>query len=108
MSQRVVTLKHKIFRYLRGLSDKGYFFRKNETKDIEIFTDIVLISSIEDRQSTTRYYIFVFGSLMTWGSKKQNVIVRGNVEAKFKAIALWDMVVKKTINVTSNFNKATN
>ena len=40
-----------------------------------------------DRRSTIRYYTFVGGNLVTWRSKKQNVVARSSAESEFRAIA---------------------
>ena len=35
-----------------------------------------------------RYYTFVGGNLVTWRSKKQSIVSKSSVEAKFRALAL--------------------
>ncbi|KAB1200448.1 hypothetical protein CJ030_MR0G007247 [Morella rubra] len=50
---------YKILRYLKGSLDKGLFFKKNESKEVEIFTYADWASSAEDRRSTTSYCTFV-------------------------------------------------
>ena len=40
-----------------------------------------------DRRSTIGYYTFVGGNLVTWRSKKQNVVARSSAESEFRAIA---------------------
>ena len=39
-----------------------------------------------DRRSTSGYCSFVGGNLVTWRSKKQNVVARSSVEAEFRAV----------------------
>ena len=41
-----------------------------------------------DRQSTSGYYSYVWGNLVTWISKKQPVVLRSSTEVEFKALAL--------------------
>ena len=43
--------------------------------------------SAEDKRSTTGFYTYVWGNLVTWKSKKQSVVARNSVEAEFKAVA---------------------
>ncbi|RVW31138.1 Retrovirus-related Pol polyprotein from transposon TNT 1-94 [Vitis vinifera] len=40
------------------------------------------------RRSTSGYFTFVGGNLVTWKSKKQNVIARSSAEAEFRGMAL--------------------
>nr|CAN70499.1 hypothetical protein VITISV_020482 [Vitis vinifera] len=40
-----------------------------------------------DRRSTSRHCTFVGGNLVTWRSKKHNVVARSNAEAKLRAVA---------------------
>jgi len=54
-----------------------------------------------DRKSTSGYFTFVGGNLVTWRSKKQNVVVLSSVEAEFRGMVkeicklLW---LRKMIN----------
>uniref|UniRef100_A0A2N9IHB3 Integrase catalytic domain-containing protein n=1 Tax=Fagus sylvatica TaxID=28930 RepID=A0A2N9IHB3_FAGSY len=43
--------------------------------------------SITDRKSTSGYFRFVGGNLVTWHSKKQNVMARSSVEAEYRAMS---------------------
>ncbi|XP_031281718.1 secreted RxLR effector protein 161-like [Pistacia vera] len=78
---------YKILRYLKGFSSRGLFFKKNASKEVEVFTDADWVGSTEDRRSTIGYCTFVFGNLVTWGSKKHNVVAINSVEVEFRVIA---------------------
>ncbi|XP_057993184.1 uncharacterized mitochondrial protein AtMg00810-like [Hevea brasiliensis] len=54
---------------------------------IKAFTDTDWGGSLDDRRSTSSYYTFVGGNLVTWRSKKQNVTARSSAEAEFRAMA---------------------
>ena len=41
---------------------------------------------VTDKKSTSRYCLFLGGDLLTWKSKKQNVVSRSSVKAEFLAI----------------------
>ncbi|RVX05607.1 Retrovirus-related Pol polyprotein from transposon RE2 [Vitis vinifera] len=43
---------------------------------------------MDDRRSTSGYFTFVSGNLVTWKSKKQNVVARSSAEAEFRGMAL--------------------
>ena len=42
--------------------------------NIECFSDVNWAKSKEDKRSTSGYCVFVGGNLMSWKSKKQNVV----------------------------------
>ncbi|XP_022864187.1 uncharacterized protein LOC111384166 [Olea europaea var. sylvestris] len=56
---------YRILRYLKGTPGNGLFFKKNERKEVEVFTDADWAGSLEDRRSTTGYCTFVWGNSVT-------------------------------------------
>lgn len=54
---------------------------------MKVYTDADYARSIVDRRSTTRYCMFLGGNLVTWRSKKQNVVARSSAEAEFRVMA---------------------
>ena len=79
----------RILRYLKSSPRKGILFTKNtDCQSIEAYTDADWTGAIDDRRSTSGYFTFVGGNLVTWRSQKQNVVARSSAEAKFRGIAL--------------------
>ncbi|RVW81638.1 Copia protein [Vitis vinifera] len=79
----------RILRYLKNALRKGILFAKNvDHQSIEVYTDADWVSAVDDRRSTSGYFTFVGGNLVTWKSKKQNVIARSSAEAEFKGMTL--------------------
>ncbi|RVW64239.1 Retrovirus-related Pol polyprotein from transposon RE1 [Vitis vinifera] len=79
----------RILRYLKNAPGKGILFAKNvDHQSIEVYTDADWAGAVDDRQSTSGYFTFVGGNLVTWKSKKQNVIARSSAEAEFRGMAL--------------------
>jgi len=54
---------------------------------MKIYSDADYARSIVDRRSTTGYCMFLGGNLVTWRSKKQNVVARSSAKAEFRAMA---------------------
>ncbi|RVW92462.1 Retrovirus-related Pol polyprotein from transposon RE1 [Vitis vinifera] len=76
----------RILRYLKNAPRKGILFTKNvDHQSIEVYTDANWVGAVDDRRSTSGYFTFVGGNLVTWKSKKSNVVARSSAEAKFRA-----------------------
>ncbi|RVX00850.1 Retrovirus-related Pol polyprotein from transposon RE1 [Vitis vinifera] len=79
----------RILRYLKNAPRKGILFIKNvDHQSIEVYTDSDWADAVDDRQSTSGYFTFVGGNLVTWKSKKQNVVTRSSTEAEFRGMTL--------------------
>ncbi|WKA09914.1 hypothetical protein VitviT2T_027524 [Vitis vinifera] len=78
-----------ILRYLKNAPGKGILFAKNvDHQSIEVYIDADWAGVVDDRRSISGYFTFVGGNLVTWKSKKQNVVARSSVEAEFRGMAL--------------------
>ena len=71
-----------------GTLGKGILFKKGEGLTLEAYTDANYTGSMVDRRSTSGYCTFLGGNLVTWRSKKQNVVARSSAEAEFRSMAL--------------------
>ena len=76
---------YQVLKYLKGSPRKGLMFRSKNNFQIEAYTDVDWTRSITNRRTTLGYYSFIGGNLVTWRSKKQYVVARISVEARFKA-----------------------
>ncbi|WVZ66155.1 hypothetical protein U9M48_015421 [Paspalum notatum var. saurae] len=79
---------YQILRYLKSSPGKGIWFRKNQHLDVEGYCDADWASNLDDRRSTSGYCVFVGGNLVSWRSKKQEVVARSTAEAEYRAMAL--------------------
>jgi len=73
---------------LKGTLGKGILFKRNERLTLEAYTDADYAGSLVDRKSITEYCTLLSGNLVTWRTKKQNVVARASVESEFRSIAL--------------------
>ena len=78
---------YKVLHYLKGNPGKGILFKKNDTLALEAYTEADYANSIMDRRSITGYCTFLGGNLITWRSKKRNVVARSSTKSEFRAIA---------------------
>ncbi|RVW93163.1 Protochlorophyllide reductase, chloroplastic [Vitis vinifera] len=79
----------RILRYLKNAPGKGILFAKNvDHQSIEVYIDADWAGAVDDRRYTSGYFTFVGGNLVTWKSKKQNVVARSSVEAEFRGMTL--------------------
>ena len=57
----------RILRYLKNAPGKGILFTKNiDHQSIEVYTDTDWAGAVDDRRSTSGYFTFVGGNLVTW------------------------------------------
>ena len=56
----------RIFRYLNSTPGKELFFMRNNHLHAETYTNSDYASYVIDRRSTSGYYTFVGGNLITW------------------------------------------
>ncbi|KAI5328355.1 hypothetical protein L3X38_027752 [Prunus dulcis] len=77
----------RILSYLKSAPGRGLLFLKNGHLDLEGYTNTDYARNITDRHSTSGYFTFVGGNLVTWCSKKQNVVSRSFAEFEYRWIA---------------------
>ena len=76
----------RILRYLKSSLGKGLMFQKNNHLNIEGYTDADWAENISDRKSTSGYFTFVGGNLVTWRSKKQKVVALSSAKVELRGM----------------------
>ena len=76
----------RVFCYLKYTPRKVIVLKNNELLWMEVYTNTDWTCSIINIKSTSAYCILLGGNLVTSRSKKQIVVTRSSVEAKFWAM----------------------
>ncbi|RDX83609.1 Copia protein, partial [Mucuna pruriens] len=101
----VSVVVERILQYLKASPEKGLLFKKEGTLSMEIYIDTDYARSIVDRRFTSEYCMFIGGNLVTWRSKKQNVVVWSSIEAEFRTMThsicegLWMKIILDDLKV---------
>jgi hypothetical protein len=77
----------RILRYLKSSPGKGLMFSKNNQVHIDGYTDADWAGNVSDKKSTSGYFTFVGGNLVTWRSNKQKVVALSSAKAEFRGMA---------------------
>ena len=85
-SDRHMDAVNRILAYLKSSPGKGIMFSKHGHLDISGYTDSDFAGSKLDRKSTSGYVSFFGENLVTWRSKKQNVVSLSSAEAEYQAL----------------------
>ncbi|WJZ84042.1 hypothetical protein VitviT2T_003670 [Vitis vinifera] len=96
---------YRVLRYLKDNLEKGILLKKNNTLALKAYIDADNAGSPVDRRSTAGYCTFLGGNLVTWRSKKQNMIARSSAESEFRGIAqglcelLWLKIILDELRI---------
>ena len=77
----------RILRYLKSSPGKDLMFLKNIHLIVDGYTGADWARNIKNRKTTSGYFTFVGGNLVTWRSKKQKVVALSGVKAEFRVMA---------------------
>ena len=72
----------RVFRYLKGTTDFGIFYKKNEGPILSSFTNSDFAGDLDDRRSTSGHVFMMGSGVISWASKKQQVVTLSTTEAK--------------------------
>ncbi|KAJ9561585.1 hypothetical protein OSB04_006745 [Centaurea solstitialis] len=76
----------RILRYLRGTQFQSLLFPSTSSLKLSAYSDASWDSDPSDRKCTTGFCIFLGDSLISWKSKKQDVVSRSSIEVEYHAM----------------------
>jgi len=77
-----------ILKYIKDTSWKGLIYEDKWHTHIVGYSFVDWAGSPIDRKSIYGYCVLVRGKLISWKSKKQDVVARSSVEAEYRVMAL--------------------
>jgi len=63
-------------------------YKKHENLKLECYIDDDYVGALTDRRPTSGFCTLLGGNIVTWRSKKHNVVSRSSTEAEFRSMTL--------------------
>ncbi|KAK9200255.1 hypothetical protein WN944_015452 [Citrus x changshan-huyou] len=96
----------RLLRYLQSTTDFGLEFFSTGKITLTTFSDADWGSDLDDKKSVSGYCIYLGDNLVSWSSKKQQIVSRSSAESEYRALALavsevlWILYVLKELKMS--------
>ncbi|XP_050212336.1 uncharacterized mitochondrial protein AtMg00810-like [Mercurialis annua] len=97
----------RVLKYLKGSPGQGLLFYSTSTLHLSAYCDSDWAGCLETRRSLTGYCIFLGTSLISWKSKKQQVVSRSSTGAEYRSMATTAAEVTWLLFLLSDFKIST-
>lgn len=88
MSNRIhLIVAKRVLCCLKGTTDFSIFYGKNKVIDLIGFSNSDYADGLEDRNSTFGYVFMLNSGIISWSSKKQQIVILSTKEAEYIAVA---------------------
>lgn len=77
----------RILRYIKKAPGQGLLYEDKGNTQISRYCDADSAGCPIDKRSTTGYCVSIGGNIISWNSKKQNIVSRSSAEVKYRAMA---------------------
>nr|KYP61339.1 hypothetical protein KK1_015826 [Cajanus cajan] len=77
----------RILRYIKKDPRQGLLYEDKGNTQISCYCHADWAGSPINRHFTTRYCVFIGGNIISWKSKKQNVVAQSSAKAEYRAMA---------------------
>ncbi|XP_019094533.1 PREDICTED: uncharacterized protein LOC109129941 [Camelina sativa] len=97
----------RILKYIKGSPGQGIWMGRNKNTELVAYCDDNYAGDRGDRRSTTGYCTFLGGNLVTWKSKKQNVVLLSSAKSEYRAMRklttelMWLKALLKDLGIES-------
>lgn len=78
----------KILRYLKCTIDFHFSFTRSDNLGLTGYLNVDWESDLDNRRSTTGFYVYLGNNIVSWSSKKQHTISRSNTKVGYKSLVV--------------------
>ncbi|XP_026380737.1 uncharacterized protein LOC113275425 [Papaver somniferum] len=84
------SLVKRILRYLKNTSTFGILLKPSSSTQLSFsaYTDSDWAGSLDGRRSTSGYFIYLGGNIISWSARKQKTVSRSSTEAEYRGLAI--------------------